>query len=152
MIAAASRVMPIDAATDACESPKTNGIAGRTEPISVATAITRAFRMLRAPSERYCPAPIPTVAATAIPIAAARILGAVALVARRPATTPRVEVIPSNDPKMASRRSVPSELVAGEELALVLVGLTGSALTPITVASVLARVSIPGYDGDAPTV
>ena len=68
--------MPIDATTHACESPNMKGIAGRTEPISVATAITTAFRMLRAPSERYCPAPIPTVAATAIPIAAARILGA----------------------------------------------------------------------------
>src|SRR5271167_3039484 len=99
--------MPIDDSTQAFESPKTNGIAGRTEPISVATAITRAFRTLRLSSERYCPAPIPTVAATAIPIAPARILGAVALVARRPATTPSVEVIPSNDPKIASLASVP---------------------------------------------
>src|SRR5271165_4400502 len=98
-------VMAIDASTDARESPKMNGSAGRTEPTSVATAITTAFRTLWLASERYCPAPIPTVAATAIPIAAARIFGAVACVASRPDTTPSVEVIPSNDPNMASLRS-----------------------------------------------
>src|SRR5271165_2360398 len=133
MIPAARTVMAIDAATHAWESPNAKGIAGRAEPISVATAMTTALRVLRVPSERYCPAPIPTVAATAMPIAAARILGALALVASRPATTPSVEVIPSNDPKMASRRSVLSELVAGEDLAFVAVWLTGPALTPITV-------------------
>jgi len=40
-------------------------------------------------------------AATAVPIAAARILDGVACVASRPSTTPSVEVIPSNDPKIA---------------------------------------------------
>ena len=49
---------------------------------------------------------MPMVAATAMPIAPATMWEAFDLVASSPATTPKVEVIPSNEPKIASRVSL----------------------------------------------
>ena len=93
--------MHSDAITSGRPAPNKNGMAGSAEPTSVAKAITNALRRLRWSSERYCRRPCRSSPPTASPIAPAMTWRAGLFVASRPATTPSVDVMPSNEPKMA---------------------------------------------------